>query len=199
MNPTGALLSREASSGPSRLSGILVASALALLAGWNTGDVGPVADPLAAAYRVGLPSIGLLITALLVVHSLAQVPSGGWTDRLGAKRAGLLAVAVLVAGNLILSATLNFPLAVVTRFFMGGGTALAFLAGNGFLRLAGDSPLAQGWLGGMGIGGGGLAIAIVPRLDAVLSWRAPYLAALAMAAVTLTALALAPPTEAASS
>jgi cyanate permease len=44
----------------------------------------------------------------------------------------------------------------------------------------------------MGIGGGGLAIAIVPRVEPLLSWRAPYVTAAGMAVVTLATVALAP-------
>lgn len=171
------------------------ASALAILAGWNASNVGGVADPLAAAYGVGLPTVGVLITALLVVHSLAQIPAGGWTDRLGARRAGLLAVGILLVCNLAACAAPTFGLALAARTCMGLGTALAFLAGSSFLRLAGDSSLAQGWLGGMGIGGGGLAIAIVPRAVPVLSWRAPYATALVVCLLALGCLALAPSTR----
>src|SRR5438445_10107105 len=145
----------------SRLSALVAATALALLSGWNTADIGPIADPLAAAYRVGLVTIGLLITALMLVHTLAQIPSGRLTDRLGPRRAGVLGAAVLLVSNLLLFLVPNFAVALVTRACMGVGTALAFLTASSFLRMTADSSLAQGWVGGMGIGGGGLAIALV--------------------------------------
>src|SRR5207302_4739652 len=56
----------------------------------------------------------------------------------------------------------------------------------------GDSSLAQGWVGGMGIGGGGLAIALVPGAESLVGWRAPYVTAVGMAVLTLGALAMSP-------
>lgn len=180
---------------PSQLSAVLVGSALAVVSGWNVSDLGPVADPLAAAYGVGLPTVGILITSLVLVHSLGQIPAGDWTDRLGAGRVGLLALLILAVGNVVAAIVPNFDLALADRAVMGVGTAAAFISGSAFLRLASDSALAQGWLGGMGFGGGGLAIAVVPRLEQVVSWRAPYLTGLATCLVALALLAAAPSTR----
>ena len=180
---------------PGRLALVLAGSMLAMVSGWNAGDLGPVADPLAATYGVSLPAVGLLITSLLLVHSLTQIPAGDWTDRLGARRAGLVALAIVAAGNVVTAVIPSFGIAIIDRAAMGLGTALAFLAGSSFLRMAGESALAQGWLGGMGMGGSGLAIALVPRLETLLSWRAPYLTALALCVPALLLLAAAPSTR----
>jgi MFS family permease len=178
-----------------QLSAVLVGSALAVVSGWNFGDLGPVADPLAAAYGVGLPAVGILITSLVLVHALGQIPAGDWTDRLGARRAGLFALLILGVGNVVAAIVPNFDLALTDRAVMGVGTAAAFISGSTFLRLASNSALAQGWLGGMAIGGSGLAIAVVPRLEPVVSWRAPYLTGLATCLPALALLAAAPSTR----
>ena len=180
---------------PGQLSAVLVGSALAVVSGWNFGDLGPVADPLAAAYGVGLPTVGILIASLFLVHSLGQIPAGSWTDRFGARRAGLFALLLLAVSNVVAAIVPNFDLALVDRAVMGLGTATAFISGSAFLRLASNSSLAQGWLGGMGFGGSGLAIAVVPRLEQVVSWRAPYLSGLAICLVALALLAGAPSTR----
>ena len=174
------------------LSATASGSLLALVSGFTTGAVGPAADSLAATYGVALASIGLLTTGLLLVHAVAQVPVGNWTDKLGPRRSGLIAVVVIIAGNLILAAAPNYGVALVVRAILGTGTAITLLAGSGFMRFGGDSALAQGWLGGMGIGGAGLAIALVPRLEPPLGWRAPFAADLLLAGAALAALAVAP-------
>lgn len=170
---------------------LAIAAALALGAGvtWNISNVGAVADPLADAYGVPLATVGVFTTALFVTHLLAQLPAGGATDRIGARRVGFLALFAVVAGNLVLLATPDPALAVVARAVVGLGSGAGFVAGADYMRSASSSPLLQGVYGGSTMAGGGLAIAVVPQLEPWLGWRAPYWSALAVAVLTALVLA----------
>jgi MFS family permease len=66
-----------------------VSAAIGLAVGWNVTNTGAVADELASALGVGLSFVGLLTTALFVVHAAVQVPAGRLIDRVGAHRVAL--------------------------------------------------------------------------------------------------------------
>ena len=70
-------------------------------------------------------------------------------------------------------------LAIVTRALTGIGTGVSFIAGSAYVRAVGGSPAAQGLFGGVGLAGGGFALAVVPQVERFLGWRAPYATALA--------------------
>jgi MFS family permease len=165
--------------------------ALGLTAAWNIANVGPAARVLADAYGVRLGTVGFLTTALFLTHFAVQIPGGRIIDRVGARRVGFAALAAITVGNTIALATASFPLALVGRLVAGVGTGTGFIAGSDYTRVASGSATAQGIYGGASVGGGGLAVAIVPLLTPSLGWRAPYVSALALVPLGL-ALALAP-------
>ncbi|MBD0328775.1 MAG: MFS transporter [Thermoleophilia bacterium] len=167
---------------------------LGLAVGWNIANVGAIAEPLAHAYAVGLAAVGLLTTALFVVHMAMQVPAGMAVDRFGPRETGILAVAVLAVANGLAALAPELALGLVARALAGVGTGLGFVAGSDYVRAAGGTATAQGLYGGAGVGGGGFALAIVPLLENVAGWRAPFLSAAALALAMLVALLLAPAT-----
>jgi predicted MFS family arabinose efflux permease len=169
--------------------------AVGLAAGWNIANTGAIARPLADAYGVSLAAVGLLTTALFVTHFGAQLPGGRAIDRIGARRAGLASIVVILCGNAVALLSTSFGLALVARLLTGIGTGTGFVAGSDYVRSAGGTPTAQGLYGGASIAGGGLAIAIVPLLDAPLGWRAAYWTALVVAAALAIVLAAAPADE----
>jgi predicted MFS family arabinose efflux permease len=65
---------------------------------------------------------------------------------------------------------------------------LAFVAGSALVRVSGGSPFAQGMFGGVGLGAGGLAVAVVPLLEDAIGWRAPFWSSLALAAAVVVLL-----------
>jgi MFS family permease len=166
--------------------------ALGFAVGWNVANTGAVAGPLADAYGVPLAATGLLTTALFVGHFTSQIPGGRLVDRIGARRSGLGAIGVIVGGNAVALAAASFPLALAARLVIGLGTGAGFVAGSDYVRSATRSPTAQGLYGGAAVGGGGLAIAIVPLFS---GWRAPYASAAVVAVVILILLAAAPADE----
>ena len=171
---------------------VVGACGLAVATGWNVANTGAIAQALAAEYGVSLAAIGLLTTALFVVHLVVQIPGGRASDRFGPKRMGMLGLALLTLCNCLALLVPSFALAMLMRSLMGIGTGLAFVAGADYVRAHGASASAQGLFGGAGIAGGGLALAVVPQVEDWLGWRAPYATAAIVAVAALAALATAP-------
>jgi MFS family permease len=177
----------------SRRRGVVAGCALGATSGWNFGNIGGIASELAGAYGVGLATVGLLTTAMVITHLAIQIPGGRASDRLGPVRTGAMALIVLSVGNALALAEPEPALAIAARAIVGLGTGLAFISGSALVRESGGSPFAQGVFGGVSLAPGGLALAIVPQLENALGWRAPYWTALALSVAVLAAvLALAP-------
>ena len=167
-------------------------SAVGFAAGWNIADTGAVAEELAAAYDASLGVIGLFTAALFLVHLLLQLPAGRLSDRYGPARVCAAGLVVMVLSNLVASLAAETGLALAARAAMGVGTALGFIGGSDFVRATGGSPFAQGLYGGLATAGGGVALAVVPALEASLDWRAPYVSAIGAALVAGALLGAAP-------
>jgi MFS family permease len=174
------------------LAAIAAGVALGAAAGYNIANLGPAADVLAAHYDVRLGAIGFLTTALFVTHLAMQIPGGKLVDEHGARMLGMVALGVVVLGNLFLLAVPAFAGAVAGRLVTGLGTGIAFVAGSEYVRATVGTAGSQGIYGAAGVGGGGLALAIVPLAVPPLEWRAPYVTALVFAALVLLALPFAP-------
>lgn len=166
--------------------------AVGMASGWNIANVGAVADELADAYGVGLATIGLFTTALFVVHLGMQIPAGRLADRFGARSVCIAALAVLMATNALASIAPNAALGLGTRALVGFGTGLGFIAGSDYIRSVGGSPFVQGIYGGGSVAAPGLALALVPALETQVGFRAPFLSAIAIAALVLVLIAAAP-------
>ncbi len=166
---------------------------LGVAAGFNIANVGAAAAVLSDEYAVRLGTIGFLTTALFSTHLVMQMPGGRLTDRLGSRRVGLAGLSAIVAGNAVALLAPAFAVAAAGRLLMGIGTGMAFVAGSDYVRATIGSTTAQGLYGGAGVGGGGLAIAIVPLAVGGLDWRAPYVTALVLCLAVLALLWAAPP------
>jgi NNP family nitrate/nitrite transporter-like MFS transporter len=166
--------------------------AAGLASGWNVGNIGAVATQLSTSYGVGLATVGLFTTALFVTHLLFQVPAGRASDRYGERRVALVGLAIIVCFNALALIGPYPALAVVARTLVGVGTGLAFVSGSAYVRVQGSSPFAQGLFGGVALGGGGLALAIVPPVEDAMGWRAPWVTAIVVGVAGLVILAAAP-------
>jgi MFS transporter, NNP family, nitrate/nitrite transporter len=166
--------------------------ALGLATGWNIANTGAVAQPLATAYGVGLGVVGLFTTALFVTHLALQIPGGKASDRFGPRRVGLVGLALIAVCSAASTAQHDVALTLGTRALTGVGTGLAFVAGSAYVRSQGGSPFAQGLFGGVGLAGGGLALAVVPPVDDWIGWRAPFATSVAVAVAALLLLATSP-------
>jgi MFS family permease len=166
--------------------------ALGLATGWNISNTGAIATQLSHRYGVGLATVGLFTTALFTTHLAAQIPGGRASDRFGARRAGLVALVVIAIFSAGSMAAPVAWLAILTRALTGFGTGVSFIAGSAYVRAMGGSPAAQGLFGGVGLAGGGFALAVVPQVEGWLGWRAPYATALAVALLGIVLLGAAP-------
>ena len=166
--------------------------ALGLAAGWNIANTGAVAQPLAHAYGVGLATVGLFTTALFVTHLAMQIPAGRASDGFGPRLVGFCGLVTIAAFSAIALIAHDTTLALVARALTGVGTGLAFIAGSAYVRAQGGSPFAQGLFGGVGLAGGGVALAVVPQVETWVGWRAPFLTALCVALAGLLLLAAGP-------
>lgn len=167
-------------------------SALGVVLGWNVANIGAIADELAVDYDVALVTVGLFTTAMFVTHALLQIPGGRTADRFGARRTGLLALVIIAAANALAMVDSEPALALSMRALVGVGTAFGFVAGSDYVREQSGSAFAQGLYGGIGLGGAGIALAVVPQVEGWAQWRAPYLTAFVLALLALVILAASP-------
>lgn len=164
--------------------------ALGFAVSWNIANTGAMAPALAGHYHVALGLVGGLAATLFLGEVAVMIPGGRAIDLLGPRRIGQLALALVALGNVLLLGLEGIGPALAARFVVGLGVGLGFVAGAVFVQsAAGDrGTLAQGAFGGISLSAGGLALALVPQLEPWLTWRAPYLSAIA--AVLAGALAL---------
>jgi MFS family permease len=148
--------------------------------GWNVGNLGGVASEMADAYGVSLAAVGLMTTALFLTHASVQVAAGRASDRLGPLGVAIAGVCVICAGDLVVMIDDHVALAIAGRALTGVGTGLAFLAGLSIVRQTGGGALAQGLYGGLTVGAGGVAIAVVPVIVDAIGWRGPFLSSLVL-------------------
>jgi MFS family permease len=160
--------------------------------GYNIANVGAAASDLSQAYGVRLGLVGLLTTALFVTHLVMQIPGGRLVDERGARALAVVALAVIAVGNAIALVAPSFPLGIAARLVIGLGTGVGFVAGSDYVRATVGSTTAQGLYGAAGVGGGGVALAVVPLATSALHWRAPYATALVAAGIVLACLPFAP-------
>ena len=165
---------------------------LGLAVGWNVANIGAIAEDFAVDYDVALVTVGLFTTATFVTHTVLQIPAGRTTDRFGARRAGFFALAIVLIANGIAMVDNEATLVLSMRALVGVGTAFGFIAGSDYVREQGGSPFAQGLYGGVALGAGGVALAVVPQVEAWAGWRAPFLTAVILAVVALGFLGLGP-------
>ena len=174
-----------------RVGGIGVGVAV----GWNIAVIGPVATRLSHAYGISLTVVLLFVTAQFVMHMVMQLPGGMLADRVGARTSALAGLAIIVAGNAVSLPAPQAWLGFLGRAVVGVGTGLAFVGGSDYIRARGGSPFVQGIYGGGSVLAPGIAVALIPLLTGHIGWRAPYLSAIAVGAVCIALLALAPPTD----
>jgi MFS family permease len=144
------------------------------------------------AYGVRLGAVGFLTTALFVTHLVMQIPGGKLVDQRGARSLAMVALGTILAGNVVALLDGSFALGLVGRLIAGLGTGVGFVAGSDYVRATVGSASAQGLYGASAVGGGGLAIAVVPLTTPSLDWRAPFVTAIIFAFAVLVLFPLAP-------
>jgi MFS family permease len=151
---------------------------------------------LARHYAVGLGAVGLLTSIVFFAEIAVMIPGGRSIDRWGARGAGLVALATCLAGNVLAAAVSGIAAALAARFLIGLGVGLGFVAGAIYVQSARhvSGAAAQGLFGGIALAGGGLALAIVPPVEAWIGWSSPYVSGAVVAALAIGLVCLGPPT-----
>jgi len=80
--------------------------------------------------------MGLLVTALLLSHSLVQIPAGLVVDRTGVRRSVALALGIGLLGNGLCIFHYTYEFVLYTRVLAGIGTGLLFVAGIKYATIA---------------------------------------------------------------
>jgi MFS family permease len=166
--------------------------ALGLATGWNTANIGAVAQSLADAYGIGLATVGLFTTALFVTHLALQIPGGKASERFGPRRVGLAGLVLVGCANAFALGAPETALTLAARALTGVGTGMAFIAGSAYVGSQGGSPFAQGLFGGVGLAGGGVALAVVPPIEDWIGWRAPFVTSVGLAIAGIAVVAASP-------
>ena len=152
---------------------------------WNISNVGAIAAVESASYGVSLAAVGLLTTALFVTHLAVQIPGGRLVDRVGARNVGLVALAIVAAGNAIALTSPALGVGLAARALMGLGTGVRFVAGIDLVRAGLGGAFWQGVYGGSTMAAAGLALMVIPQLVGELGWRAPFWTGLVLALIGL--------------
>lgn len=166
----------------------VAACGVGFAAGWNLSNITPIGSTIAHDYGIALATVGFFTTALFAAHAGVQVPGGVLIDRLGAKRMSLVGLGIIAATNALALAAPQTWLALLARALMGLGTGISFIGGSDYIRKSGAGPLAQGFYGGIGMAGGGIAVKVVAQADDWVAWRSPYLTALIVAGASIVLL-----------
>lgn len=79
-------------------------------------------------YSLDATSLGLLASIYFLAYALLQIPVGAWTDRFGPRRLLTFAIILCAGSTFLFSLTDSFFLVCVARFFIGAGSAFAFIS-----------------------------------------------------------------------
>ena len=175
------------------MGGLAGSVAVGTVIGWSMSNVGAVAPELSRDYRLSIATVGLLTTVVFAVHTAMQIPAGRAVDRFGPKQVGLLGLGLVAAANAVTLITLEPWLVFVGRTALGIGTGFGFVAALEYSRQTSGSPFVLGLFGASTGLGGGIAVAVVPQVEHLVHWRAPFLTAGILALVGLLVLASGPP------
>jgi predicted MFS family arabinose efflux permease len=157
---------------------------LALGAGWNGGNVGPLVDPLADEFSVSLSAIGLLSGTVFFGGIVAALIFGSALARRIPIATGLRACcAFCIAGNAVCAASPWFAGLAAGRILAGVGLGFCFLFGAPFARAAGGLKLLGVFGAGITLGAGG-ALGLGSLLeDGGVDWRWAFVLSAVLAAL----------------
>ena len=177
---------------PSAGLATVVSCGIGLAVGWNISSITSIASSISRDYGIPLATVGFFTTALFIAHAVVQIPGGQLIDRLGARRMGLVGLAIITATSALALIAPTVWLGILCRAVMGLGTGIAFVAGSDYIRRSGAGPFAQGVYGGVGLAGGGIAIAIVPLVENLVHWRSPFVTSVVVGVGAMALLAAGP-------
>ncbi|MGC5615366.1 MFS transporter [Georgenia sp. Z1491] len=160
---------------------LIPAGLLASAAGWGLTAAGAAAGTLARSHGTTLVTIGLLTTVFAVAYAALQIPTGVLVDRWGVRRTAFAGLGLTVLAYAAAVVTPSLLIAFPARLLAGAGCAVGFVAGAELARRSRTGPTGLGVFGGMAIGTGGIAVAVIPALEDLLGWRSAWITCIAVA------------------
>ncbi|MEM6985125.1 MAG: MFS transporter [Pseudomonadota bacterium] len=139
---------------------------------------GSVFSPLLVErFALSASALGILVSSLFFANVVAQVPAGMWLDRVGPRRAVMLATACVALGTLGFAIAQSPLWMIVSRVSMGLGMAVIG-AGTQVLLARSVAPRQFGYANGLVVSFGGIGgllgtYPLAVALDA-LSWTVVF-------------------------
>ncbi len=122
--------------------------------------------------------LGALATATILSHTVLQLPGGHLADKIGVKRAIELGLLVMAVSILASGLAPSLPFLLLCRFFLGVGTATAFISSlscmNSLVPVT-KRVVAQGWFGAAANAGVLLVLLLSDRMAHWEGWRGIFL------------------------
>jgi len=123
-------------------------------------------------------SAGLLTTGIFLTHALMQIPGGRLSDRMGASRVMIAALAWVAVANFAIAFSGAYWQLLLWKAFAGIGTGACFAAGARYtigMFKGRELHLAQGLYGASVVLGSGFVLFAVPQLLGAFGWRGAFL------------------------
>lgn len=144
-----------------------------------------MAGALRSDFGFSQASAGLLTTGIFLTHALMQIPGGRLSDRLGASRIMVVALAWVALANVAIAFSGAYWQLLLWKSFAGIGTGACFAAGARYVvgMFTGRAlHLAQGMYGASVVLGSGFVLFAVPQLLGAFGWRGAFLGCALLAA-----------------
>ena len=144
---------------------------------------------------------GLLTTAIFLTHAFMQIPAGNLADKFGPKKILIIALSIVLIGNVGISYSQSYNQLLFWKFFVGFGTGASFVSGARYIYQSTTSDklfLYQGYYGASVLLGSGFVIFAVPQIANYFDgWPKAFLSTAMVAFVALICIAfIAPKPEA---
>lgn len=126
------------------------------------------------AYNINAKTFGIMAAAYYYIYTPMQLPAGILMDRYGPRRLLTVALLFCVAGSFLMATVFNVYAGTAARFFMGFGSAFAFV---GVLKLAvhwlpaNRLALVSGLTTALGMAGGIVVDVLLSNIVNTVGWK----------------------------
>src|SRR5262245_2588263 len=155
------------------------------------GLVGAFAVRFRETFHLGATQTAFLVAVPVLLGSVARLPMGMLTDRLGGRLVFSVLMAVVAVPVFLVPAARTFPSLLVTAFFLGLAGS-SFSVGVGYVSRWSPPEKQGGVLGvyGLGTGGQSAAVFLGPVLATVIGWENVFKGVAALLVIGAIAFAL---------
>lgn len=145
---------------------------------FHRSALGAISESLSHSLNLSASQLSLLASITFYTYALMQIPAGLLLDRFGYKLVSLLGIGVTGIGSVLLSFSTTFGTACLSRFLIGLGTSVIFIAILKAQKLwfsQRNFTRASGLLSFIGNIGGIIATFPLVFLSLLLSWQGAML------------------------